>query len=480
MLSYMQKIGRSLMVPVAVLPAAALLMGVGYWIDPIGWGGDNLAAAILIQAGKALIDNMGILFAVGVGFGLSKDNHGAAALTALVGWLIVQTMLSPDSIALFKTIEVSDVNSAFGKINNQFIGILVGVISSIVYNKTYQVKLNPALSFFAGRRLSSIINSIVMVCLSLILLLIWPVIFEALITFGESIISLDAIGAGLFGFFNRLLIPLGLHHALNSVFWFDVAGINDITNYLSGVGTPGVTGIYQAGFFPIMMFGLPAASLAMYQEAQPSQRKKIGGLLLSGAIASFFTGVTEPLEFSFMFVAPLLYFMHAVFTGISLFIAAKFQWIAGFGFSAGFVDYILSFKNPLAVNNLFLLLQGVGFALLYYLTFRFTIRKFNILTPGRDVEVDEIQDIAPNNNYTQKAQNLLDVIGIENIVEITNCTTRLRLTVKDSSIYPDRDFKRLGIIGVVKPSSTSLQLVVGPDVEFLSVEMQNIYQKTNS
>lgn len=480
MLNYLQKIGRSLMVPIAVLPAAALLMGIGYWIDPSGT--TNQFAALLTKSGGALIDNMGILFAVGLAFGMSKDKHGSAALTGLVAWLIVQGLMNPDNVALILGKDVADVPAAFGSANTQFIGILVGVISAEVYNRTYQVELNPALAFFSGRRFSAIVVSVCALILSVILYLTWPPIYNGLVAFGESVVSLGAVGAGIFGFLNRLLIPLGLHHALNSVFWFDVAGINDIPNYLdgnNGAGVAGVTGIYQAGFFPIMMFGLPAGAYAIYREALPSQKKYVGGIMLAGAVASFFTGVTEPLEFSFMFVAPPLYVIHALLTGLSLFIAAHFQWIAGFGFSAGLVDYILSFKNPMAVHNYMLIVQGLVFAAIYFFTFTFMIRKFNFLTPGRtEGEFDEVE-VGSNakKDYTTLAENLLAAIGEENLVEVNNCTTRLRLTVVDSSIYKEETFKQLGMLGVMKPAQNNLQLVVGPDVEFVAEALKSISHK---
>lgn len=246
-----------------------------------------------------------------------------------MGYYVVTTLLSPGSVAQLQHIDVSEVPAAFGKINNQFIGILIGVISAELYNRFYQVELPKALSFFSGKRLVPIVVSFVMMLISFILLYIWPYIFGGLVSFGENIKDLGAVGAGLYGFFNRLLIPVGLHHALNSVFWFDVAGINDIPNFLGGAkslaegtATVGVTGMYQAGFFPVMMFGLPGAALAIYLSAKPSQRTKVASIMLAGAFASFFTGITEPLEFSFMFVAPVLYFIHAVLTGISVFIAA--------------------------------------------------------------------------------------------------------------------------------------------------------------
>lgn len=278
-LGYLQRIGQALMVPVAVLPAAAILMGIGYWIDPNGWGGDSQLAAFLIKSGSSIIDNMAILFAVGVAFGLSKDKHGSAALSGLVGFLVVTTLLSPVAVAQLQNIAADQVPTAFSKINNQFVGILVGVISAELYNRFHQVQLPQALAFFNGKRLVPIVVSVVMILVSFLLMYIWPFIFNALVGFGESITDLGSFGAGIYAFLNRLLIPVGLHHALNSVFWFDVAGINDIPNFLggaqslaNGTATIGVTGMYQAGFFPVMMFGLPAAALAMYHSAKPAKK----------------------------------------------------------------------------------------------------------------------------------------------------------------------------------------------------------------
>ncbi|MBL0701712.1 MAG: PTS transporter subunit EIIC [Spiroplasma sp.] len=477
MLSYLQRIGKSLMIPVAVLPAAAILMGVGYWIDPTGWGGESQAAALLIKSGAALIDNMGILFAVGVAFGMSRDSHGAAALTGLVAFLIVTTLLDPGSVAILKAIPIEEVPAAFGKINNQFIGILSGVIAATVYNKTSRVELPTALAFFSGRRLSSIVTAGVMILVSLVLLFVWPVTYGGLVSFGEWMIDFGALGAGLYGFFNRLLIPVGLHHALNSVFWFDVAGVNDISNFWSSTGEKGVTGMYQAGFFPIMMFGLPAAALAMYHEALPSQKAKAAGILTAGAFASFFTGVTEPLEFLFMFTAPLLYFTHAFLTGLSLFISATFQWTAGFGFSAGLVDYILSFNIPIANKPYMLMVQGVGFAVVYYFVFRGLIKKFDLKTIGR-TEIDEEQtageEVIGSDKHVVRAQQVINIVGVENIVSVDNCATRLRFEVKDTSIIDDARFVNAGFPGSIKPSKTSIQVIVGPDVEFVAEALKSL------
>lgn len=484
MMKYLQNIGRSLMLPVAALPAAAILMGIGYWIDPNGWGGESQLAAFLIKSGAAIIDNMSILFAVGVAFGMSKDNHGSAALSGLVGFLVVTTLLSKGAVAQLQGIPVDQVPAAFGKINNQFIGILVGVISAELYNRFHQVELPQALAFFSGKRLVPILTSLVMIVVSFILMYIWPVIFSGLVGFGESITGIGAVGAGIYGFLNRLLIPVGLHHALNSVFWFDVAGINDIPNFLggaqaleSGKAVLGVTGMYQAGFFPVMMFGLPAAALAMYHTAKTTRKKQVAALMIAAALSSFFTGVTEPLEFAFMFVAPVLYVVHALLTGISVFIAATMQWMAGFGFSAGLVDMVLSSQNPLAKDWYMLLVQGAVFFAIYYAVFRFCIVKFNLKTPGReDEEVVSSVVASGENKYSVMAQEIYAGLGgKENLVSIDNCITRLRLEVKDMSLIDEAKIKATGAAGIVKVGQTGLQVIVGTQVQFVADELKKLH-----
>jgi len=476
-LGYLQKIGRALMVPVATLPAAAILMGVGYWIDPVGWGGQNALAAFFIQSGSAIIDNMGVLFAVGVAYGMSKDKDGAAALAGFVGFLVLTTLCSPAAVAMIQKIPADQVPAAFGKIKNQFVGILVGIIAAELYNRFSSVELPKALSFFSGRRLVPILTSFVMIVVAFIMMYIWPVVFTGLVEFGESIQKLGSVGAGVYAFFNRLLIPVGLHHALNSVFWFDVAGINDIPNFLGGAqsieagkAVVGITGRYQAGFFPIMMFGLPGAALAIYHCARPENKAKVLGIMMAGAFAAFFTGITEPLEFSFMFVAPVLYVIHAVLTGISVFIAASMHWIAGFGFSAGLVDMVLSSRNPLATQWWMLIPQGLVFFVIYYVVFRFAITKFNMLTPGRELAVagDETdgQDVNVSGNTEQDVsglarQYIAAVGGSSNLTGIDACITRLRLTVKDSSLVNESMAKRLGASGVIRLNKTGVQIIVG-------------------
>lgn len=492
-LSYLQKVGRALMVPVATLPAAAILMGVGYWIDPVSWGGDNALAALFIKSGAAIIDNMSVLFAIGVAYGMSKDKDGAAALTGFVGFLVLTTLCSPAAVSMIQKIPVDQVPAAFGKINNQFVGILVGIISAELYNRFSGVELPKALSFFSGRRLVPILTSFLMIVVAFILMYVWPLIYNALVTFGEYIKDMGSVGAGIYAFFNRLLIPVGLHHALNSVFWFDVAGINDIPNFLggqqsidSGKAVVGITGRYQAGFFPIMMFGLPGAALAIYHCARPENRAKVAGIMLAGVFAAFFTGITEPLEFSFMFVAPVLYFIHAVLTGISVFIAASMHWIAGFGFSAGLVDMVLSSRNPLATHWYMLIPQGLVFFAIYYVVFRFTIKKFNLLTPGRELAVEGSEedgydvnvDKTPEVNESEingLARRYIGAIGgSDNLTGIDACITRLRLNVKDSALVNDGVAKRLGASGVIRLNKQSVQVIVGTRAELIASAMRNV------
>ncbi len=487
MFSYLQKIGKALMVPVAVLPAAAILMGIGYWIDPTGWGGNSQLAAFLIKAGAAIIDNMPILFAVGVAFGLSKDKNGAAALAGLVAFEVLTTLLSVGAVSQMTGVSADQVSPAFNRINNQFVGIICGVVAGELYNRFSTIELPRFLAFFGGRRFVPIITSVVMLFVSFILLYVWPLIYNGLVNFGEAIAKLGAVGAGVYGFLNRLLIPVGLHHALNSVFWFNVAGINDIGRFW---GTPeaayadlpaaiqGVyhVGMYQAGFFPIMMFGLLGACLAFVQTSKPENRTKIVSIMVAAGFTSFFTGVTEPIEFAFMFVAPVLYLLHAILTGIAVFLAASFNWIAGFGFSAGFVDFFLSLRNPNAHSPYMLLLLGLVFFVIYYVVFTATIKMFNLKTPGREEEESDevVTKVVSENDLADILIPLLG--GADNIVTVDNCTTRLRLEVEDSSKINDKEIKKL-VPGVLKPSKTTAQVIVGTHVEFVANKMKNLLSK---
>ena len=483
MKAYMQRMGRSLMLPVATLPVAALFSGIGYWIDQTGWGANNIVAAFLLKAGDSILANLGVLFAVGLALGMSKDRDGASALTGLVAFLVPMQLLNPAAIAAFQHIDVEKVNAAFTKMNNGnvFVGILAGLLAAAMYNRFSNVKLPMALSFFSGKRCVPIVTAALMLVVSAGLMFIWPPIFGALVAFGETIAKMGAVGAGLYGFFNRLLIPTGLHHALNNVFWFNTAGIDDIGKFWANEGTKGITGMYQAGFFPVMMFGLPAGAYAIYRQSRPEKRKATASLMLAAAFASFFTGVTEPLEFSFMFVAWPLYVVHAALTGISMFIAALFHWTAGFNFSAGLVDFVLSLRVPIANQPLMLVVLGLIMAVVYYFVFTFVIKTFNLMTPGReegegeeDLDLDE--SFADNKFAALAARIYTGLGGAENVVSIDNCTTRLRLVVKDTAKADQDKIKATGVPGVRVIDKENIQVIVGTEVQFVADEMNKMQQ----
>ncbi|WP_205839274.1 N-acetylglucosamine-specific PTS transporter subunit IIBC [Velocimicrobium porci] len=483
MMKYLQKLGKSLMLPVACLPVASLLMGIGYWIDPnvmSGLGEPSTIAAFLVKAGGALIDHMAILFAIGVGIGMSDDNDGTAGLAGLVSWLMITTILSAGNVAVFRHVDVSQVPVAFTKIETQFIGILAGLIGASCYNRFKNTKLPDFLGFFSGKRCVAIVTAVSSLVACLVLYFLWPPIYSGLVSFGEAIISTGPIGAGIYGFFNRLLIPVGLHHALNSVFWFDVANINDIGKFWGTIegGVLGQTGMYQAGFFPVMMFGLPAGALAMYHTAKDKKKKAAAGMLFAVALSSFFTGVTEPMEFSFMFLAPVLYVIHAFLTGITCAIVALLPARAGFFFSAGFVDWFLSFKAPMAVKPWLLLIVGLGVGVVYYVVFRFVIVKLNLKTPGREDDDDADEDMKAtlaNNDYTQVASIILEGLGgKENVTSVDNCITRLRLEIKDYTKVNEKKIKSAGVAGVIRPGKTSVQVIIGTQVQFVADEFKKL------
>lgn len=481
MKTYLQRMGRSLQLPVAVLPAAALLVGVGHYMP------DSWAVAQFLQAGgNAILGQLALLFAVGLAIGMSKDKDGAAALAGVVAYFIPVSVLAPTSVALLKGIKESQVDPAFTAISgNVFIGIISGLIAAALYNRFHETKLPMALSFFSGKRLVPIMAALVMLAVTVLLFFIWPPVYEALVAFGKFFVGMGAAGAGLYGFFNRLLIPTGLHQALNQVFWFNTAGINDIGNFWASKGIKGITGMYQAGFFPVMMFGLPAGAFAIYRNARPERKKEVAGLMMAGAFASFFTGVTEPLEFSFMFVAWPLYVLHAAFTGLSMAFAAFMHWTAGFTFSAGLVDFTLSWHMPLANHPLMLLVQGVVMAFIYYFGFDFAIKKFNLLTPGREpieetsgaADDIEVATNASDDKYTIEAKKIYAAIGgKENIKVIDNCTTRLRLQLQDTAKVNQAGVKAAGVAGVNVLDKSNIHIVVGTEVQFVADALSKLYQ----
>ncbi|MDP9801654.1 PTS system N-acetylglucosamine-specific IIC component [Arcanobacterium wilhelmae] len=518
-ISGLQKLGKALMGAVAVLPVAAILMGIGYWIDPTGWGANSIVAAVLIKAGAAVLDNLGWVFAVAIAFGLARDHNGAAALSGFIGFVTITNVIGEKTVAGFRGVDLEKLDDAaklawasegWSKIGpgNVLIGILVGLLAAWVYNRFHRTKLPDYLAFFSGRRLVPILTSLFSIVLAGILYFVWPFVFSGLFHFGQWIQTLGAMGAGIYGFANRLLIPAGLHHALNSIFWFDVIGINDINNFLGGAKTIaaaadatnaatcvgagywngtsceviGYIGRYQGGFFPIMMFGLPGAALAMYLRADSKAKKTTGALMMAGALASFFTGVTEPIEFSFMFLAPALYLVHAVLTGISVAIAAAMHWTAGFGFSAGFVDMFLSARNPLANQWYMLLVMGVVFFAIYFAVFYFLIGAFDLRTPGRHEDEDgaEKATLTSDSDFADAAAKIIAGLGgAENINEIDYCTTRLRTTVRDHTKVNEKLIKSTGVAGMIRPSQTAVQVVVGPQVEFMYDEVAGQLASSN-
>ncbi len=481
MMKYLQKLGKSLMLPVACLPVAGIMLGLGYWIDPAGWGSGNVIAAFLCKAGSALIDNMAILFVIGVSVGMSDDNDGTAALAGMVSYLMVTTLLSPGAVEMFTG---KEANVAFSKIaGNQFIGILTGLVGAACYNKFKSTRLPDAFSFFSGKRSVAIVTASVTILVSIILFFVWPILYGGLVAFGTAIAATGAVGVGIYGFFNRLLIPFGLHHALNSVFWFDAVGIADLYKFWGMGGYDvseailGQTGQYMTGFFPVMMFGVPAGALAMYLTAKPAKKKEAAGLLGAAALCSFLTGVTEPFEFAFMFLSPVLYVLHALLTGIVCAICAMLPVRAGFTFSGGFVDWVLCAKLPAALNTWMLIPIGLAVAAIYLVLFRAVIVKLDLKTPGReDEDLDaEMKAVLANDDFTQVASVILEGLGGKgNVTSLDNCITRLRLEIRDYTQIDEKKIKSAGVAGIMRPSKTSVQVIIGTKVQFVADEMKKM------
>lgn len=386
-MKYAYRLGKAVMLPVACLPVAGLLMGVGFWLDPVGQGENLLLAHVMILAGSVLIDNMSLLFTLGVAVGMADEQDGTAALAGVISWLMIQKILSPDNVVILTGNRVDA--SSFSYINNQFVGILSGWIGAYCCNK-YRFKVfHGPLQIYGGRVYALMMATIYAALASIMLLFAWPYLHSACLYVGESLIGTGALGAGVYGFLNRLLIPTGFHHVLNSVFWFDLAGIADLNSFWNGTGVYGQTGMYMTGYFPVMIFGLPGAALAMYHTAYPAQKKMAAGLLLTASLCSVLTGVTEPLEFAFMFLAPGLFLLHAILMGISMYICAALPFRIGFNFSAGLMDYFMCLNAPMTQNPGLLLPVGLLFGLLYYIVFRFCILHFHLKTPGREASEKE-------------------------------------------------------------------------------------------
>ena len=487
-MKWLQKLGKALMLPVACLPICGILMGIGYLMCPSTMQGGEVTGIVqmigffLVKAGGALIDNIAILFAIGVGVGMADNNDGTGGLAALASWLMITSLLSTGVVTtLMPSIaENAKASLAFSKIQNPFIGILAGVIGSVCYNKFKGTKLPDWLSFFSGKRCVTIIAGVVSIIAAAILLFAWPLIFGGLVALGEGIASLGAVGAGIYAFLNRLLIPFGLHHALNNVFWFDTIGLGDLSHFWAGETSADVKwslGMYMSGFFPCMMFGVPGAALAMIQTAKSNKRKVAIGLVGSAAICAFVCGVTEPFEFSFMFLAPALYVIYAELYGIFTVITVMLGFRAGFSFSAGATDLLFSASLPAAAKTWLILPLGLAAFVVFYLVFRFAIVKFDLKTPGReddDVEAEKSVKLS-NNDFTEVAKIVLEGIGgKENVASLDNCITRLRFEIKDYTKVDEKKIKSAGVAGVIRPNKTAVQVIVGTKVQFVADEMKKM------
>ena len=487
-MKFLQKLGKSLMLPVACLPICGLLMGIGYALSPTTMQGGvpegflELLGVFLVKAGGALIDNMALLFVIGVGVGMSDDNDGTGGVAALASWLMITTLLSEGFVTTIRPSVADNQASiiAFQKIANPFIGILSGVIGSTCYNKFKGVKLPDWLSFFSGKRCVAIVAGVVSIVVSAILLFVWPVVFGALISVGQAIAGMGAVGAGIYAFLNRLLIPTGLHHALNNVFWFDTIGLGDLGNFWAGKTSADVTwdlGMYMSGFFPCMMFGIPGAALAMIQTAKSNKKKVAIGLVASAALCSFVCGVTEPFEFGFMFLAPALYLIYAALYGIFTVITVLVGFRAGFCFSAGATDLAFSAALPAAQNTWMIIPLGIAAFVVFYGVFRFAIVKFDLKTPGREEDDEEAEKavVLSDNDYAKTAAAILEGIGGRaNITGVDNCITRLRLEIKDQALVNEKQIKAAGVAGVIRPGKNSVQVIIGTKVQFVADELKKL------
>ena len=488
MKKYLQKLGKSLMLPVACLPICGILMGIGYACCPATMQGGEIAGFLnkfgffLVKAGGALIDNMAILFVIGVGVGMSDDHDGTSGLAALASWLMITNLLSVGTVTTLIPSIAENANKtlAFSAIANPFIGILSGIIGATCYNKFKNTKLPEWMSFFSGKRCVAIVSGVVAILVSAVLLFVWPIVYGALLALGNGIVSLGPVGAGIYAFLNRLLIPTGLHHALNNVFWFDTVGLGDLTHFWAGQTSADVSwslGMYMSGFFPCMMFGIPGAALAMVHTAKTGKRKVAIGLVASAALCAFVCGVTEPFEFGFMFLAPILYVIYALLYGIFTVIVSVIGFRAGFSFSAGATDLVFSAPLPAAQNTWMILPLGLAAFAVFYLVFRVAIVKLDLKTPGReddDVEAEK-KAVLSNDNFTEVAAIILEGLGGKsNVTSLDNCITRLRMEIKDYTRVDEKKIKSAGVAGVMRISKTSIQVIVGTKVQFVADEMKKM------
>ncbi|GAE93214.1 PTS system [Gracilibacillus boraciitolerans JCM 21714] len=461
MMNFLQRIGKSLMLPIAVLPAAALLLRLGQ--------DDLLGIEFMAKAGDAIFSELPLIFAIGVAIGFSKDKHGAAALAGVIGYLVLTNALS----AINENINMAVLG-----------GILSGIVAGLLYNRFHDIKLPDWLAFFGGKRFVPIVTAATMVILAGVFGVVWPPVQSFINGIGEWIINAGAAGVGIFGILNRLLIPLGLHHVLNTLVWFEFGEFTnaageiikgDLSRFFAGDKT---AGIFMGGFFPIMMFGLPAAGLAMIYTAKKEKRKAIAGLIGGLAFTSFLTGITEPIEFMFMFLSPLLYVIHAFLTGASMVIVYLLDIHHGFGFSAGAIDYFLNFG--IAQKPVLLFLIGIIFAIIYFFVFVIVIKVFDLKTPGREDDEDDSNDEVTHesNDYTAMAAQFVDALGgKENIEHVDNCATRLRLTLGNTDNIDEKKLKQHGARGTIRVNNKNYQIIVGTNVEFVAEELKRIVHR---
>ena len=498
-MKFLQKLGKAIMLPVACLPLCGILMGIGYLLCPASMQGGEMTTVwqtvgqFLVKAGGAVIDHMALLFAVGIGVGMAKDRDGTAGIAALVSWLMITGLMNP---AVVKTIlppaaENAGTMLAFQKAENPFIGILAGLIGSWSYNRFRNTTLPDWLAFFSGKRSTVIIAGLLSVGAAAVLFFAWPVLFNGLVSAGRWIAGLGPVGAGIYAFLNRLLIPLGLHHALNNVFWFDTIGLGDLTHFWAGQTSADVgwsLGIYMSGFFPCMMFGIPGAALAMIRSAKSKKRRAAVGILASAALCAFVCGITEPFEFAFMFAAPVLYVVYALLYGVFTWLTAASGFRAGFAFSAGATDLMFSASLPAAQKTWMIIPLGIAAFVTFYLTFRLMIRWLNMKTPGRDdddaaetageppaagapgTRAQENSAVsAPEDDAVVAGVRIAGILdglgGTENVRSLDNCITRLRVEVENEGKVNDGMLKSAGARGVMHPGKNSVQVVIGVKVQ---------------
>ncbi|MGH8286087.1 MAG: N-acetylglucosamine-specific PTS transporter subunit IIBC [Steroidobacteraceae bacterium] len=474
MLSGLQKMGRALMLPIAVLPVAGLLLRLG---QP-----DLLDMPMIAAAGDAIFSNLGLLFAIGVAVGLARENHGAAGLASVVGYLVTTKgaevlLAAPPELIAGLAGQTRDLAVAAYKAKELAklsvpAGIISGLIAGLLYNRYSEITLPSYLAFFGGRRFVPIASGFVGLITAGAFGWGWPILEQGMDAMSRNVLASGEIGLFAYGVLNRVLIVTGLHHIINNIAWFLLGDFNGVTGDLKRffAGDPSA-GAFMTGFFPVMMFGLPAACLAMYHTARPERRRAVGGLLGSMGLTSFLTGVTEPIEFTFIFLAPLLYALHALLTGAAMVIMNALDVRLGFSFSAGLFDFVLNLNR--ATRPLFLLAVGVAYFALYYGLFRFFIVRFDLKTPGREPVEGAAVEEAPRLGERDRATAFIAALGgASNLVTVDACTTRLRLDVANRAAVNTDALKRLGARGVLRLSENALQVVLGPIADQVAGEIR--------